>query len=159
MANPKKAKRIFDKKINKYGQSAILHKTLQGQRCPCFDIEIGYCNPKWHRDNPQAPQCDEEGYIDAEEKEIPLKAFILPKSDLDRKVVEEAILSQIGILDKDDYMYIGKMDIDILNLRDTDYLIYESKRWKILSPDSYKLGDIAIVYVARLKPLGSNLNE
>ncbi|WFD12462.1 hypothetical protein [Tepidibacter hydrothermalis] len=159
MANPKKAKRIFDKNINRYGQSTILHKASKGQRCPCFNQNTGYCNPQWHRDNPKAPECDEEGYIDAGFEDIEVKAFILPKSDLDRKVINEAVLSQIGILDKDDYMYIGKTDIDILNLSNTDYLIYENKRWQILSPDTYKLGDISIVYVARLKPLGSDLYE
>ncbi|WP_432400955.1 hypothetical protein [Wukongibacter sp. M2B1] len=152
MANYKK---IFDKKIDKYGQSAILHKYIPGTRCTCYDESTGYCDPQWHRDNPTEPECNEEGYLDGSTEQTPLKAFIFPSSDLNRKLVDEVVLSSIGKIDKDDYIYVGKSDVDIFNLDiDIDYLEHNNKKWQIINPDSYKIGDIDIIYIAKLKLLG-----
>lgn len=148
-----KYKRILDKKINRYGQSATLHTSNLGTRCPCFDASTGYGDLHWHIKNPTAPECDEEGYIGSSNMDIPLKAFILPASDVSSKGVEELILSSIGQIRQDEYVYIGKSDTDIFNLKETDYLTYNNQKWKIKNPDVYKIGDISIVYVARLSLL------
>ncbi|WP_353096311.1 hypothetical protein [Tissierella praeacuta] len=152
-------KRIFDKKADKYGQSATLHIHPIGERCPCYDESTGYGNPEWHRKNPDAINCDDECYINRGEKDISIKAFILPSSDVGKKGFEEIVLAAIGQIKKDDYAYIGKSDVNIFNLSEKDYLVYENKRWKIKNPDVYKIGDISLTYVALLELIGEDKNE
>lgn len=152
-------KRIFDKKMDKFGQSATLHTNSSGERCPCYNIDTGYGDPEWHRKNPDAPDCDDECYINRGEKDISIKAFILPSSDVGKKGFEEIVLAAIGQVKKDDYIYIGKSDVDIFNLSEKDYLIYENKRWKIKNPDVYKIGDVSLIYVALLELIGEDKNE
>ncbi|QZY56705.1 hypothetical protein [Crassaminicella profunda] len=150
-----KFKRIFDKKVNKYGQSAILHKYTPGERCPCYDKDTGYCDPQWHRDHPNAPACNEEGYLEGTSEQVNLKAFIFPVDNLNKATVDEVVLASLGQLSKDDYIYVGKSDVDIFNLNDTDYLEYDNRRWKIKSPDNYKIGDGNIAFVTKLELLGN----
>lgn len=154
-----KYKRIFDKKTDKHGQSATLHTHSLGERCPCYNSNTGYGDPEYHRQNPSAPNCDNECYINRGEKEIQLKAFILPSSDVGKKGFEEIVLAAIGQVNKDDYIYIGKSDIDIFNLSERDYLVYKDKRWKIKNPDVYKIGDIDLTYVALLELIGEDKDE
>lgn len=149
-----KYKIIFDKKVDKYGQSAILHEYIPGTRCPCYDESTGYGDPQWHRDNPTEPDCNEEGYLDGTNNPISLKAFIFPVDDLSKTTVEEVVLASLGQLNKDDYIYLGKSDFNILNLKDTDYLEFDSKRWKVNNPDNYKISDENIAFVAKLELLG-----
>lgn len=154
-----KYKRIFDNKTDKYGQSAILHTYSPGERCPCYDESTGYGDPEWHRQNPLEPDCDDECYINRGEKDIPLKAFIFPASSITQKGLEEIILTAIGQVQRDDYVYVGKSDVDIFNLSEKDYLVYKNKRWKIKNPDVYKIGDVDLTYVARLELIGEGKNE
>lgn len=154
-----KYKKIFDKRTDKYGQSATLHIYPQGKRCPCYDPNTGYGDPEWHRQNPTVPDCDDECYINRGEKEIPLKAFIFPADSIGNKSVEEIVLAAIGQVKKDDYVYVGKSDVDIFNLSENDYLVYKNKRWKIKNPDVYKIGDVDLTYVALLELIGEDKNE
>lgn len=154
-----KYKRIFDKKTDKHGQSATLHIHPIGERCPCFNPNTGYGDPEWHRKNPNASNCDNECYINRGEKDIPIKAFIFPASDVGRKGFEEIVLAAIGQVNKDDYVYIGKSDVDIFNLSESDYLVYKDKRWKIKNPDVYRIGDIDLTYVALLELIGEDKDE
>lgn len=149
-----KYKDLFDKTVNKYGQTAILHKYSPGNRCPCYDESTGYGDPQWHRDNPEAPQCNDEGYLDGTNEQTSLKAFVFPVDDLNKSTVDEVVLASLGQLSKDDYIYVGKSDVDIFNLKDTDYLVFDNKRWKIKNPDSYKIGDDNIAFVSKLEFLG-----
>lgn len=149
-----KFKRIFDKKVDRYGQSAILHKYSPGVRCPCYDESTGYCDPQWHRDNPDALECNEEGYLDGINEQIPLKAFVFPVDDLNKTTVDEVVLASLGKLNKDDYIYVGKADVDILNLKDIDYLEYDNRKWRLNNPDNYKIGDYNLAFVAKLKLIG-----
>ncbi|WMM26665.1 hypothetical protein RBU61_08300 [Tissierella sp. MB52-C2] len=151
-----KYKRIFDKRTDKYGQSATLYIHPIGERCPCFNPNTGYGNPKWHRQNPTAIDCDDECYINREKETIPLKAFIFPASDIGKKGFEEIVLAAIGQVKKDDYVYVGKSDVDIFNLSEKDYLVYKNKKWKIKNPDVYKIGDINLTYVALLELIGED---
>lgn len=150
-----KYKRIFDKKIEKYGQSATLYIYSSEERCPCFDESSGYGDPEWHRNNSKAPECNDEGYLKGTTEETKLKAFIFPATSLTSKGFEEIVLSTIGKVNKDDYVYVGKSDIDIFNLKETDYLVYENRRWKIKNPDIYKIGDTSLTHVAQLELIGS----
>lgn len=154
-----KYKRIFDKRTDKYGQSATLHTYSPGERCPCYNPDTGYGDPRWHRENPLEPDCDDECYINRGEKDISLKAFIFPASDIGKKGFEEIVLAAIGQVRKDDYVYIGKSDVDIFNLSEKDYLIYKNKRWKIKNPDVYKIGDVSLTYVALLELMGSDKDD
>lgn len=183
-----KYKRIFDKKVDRYGQSAILltysngnyvsvediHNAMElhelgqiplnqvsgvGERCPCYNETTGYGDPGWHRKNPNEPNCDDECYIYRPGQPIPLKAFIFPASDIDKKGFKEIVLAAIGQVNKDDYVYIGKSDLDIFNLSEKDYLVYKNKRWKIKNPDVYKIGDIDLTYMALLELIGEDKNE
>lgn len=153
-----KYKKIFDKRTDRYGQSATLHTYSSGEKCPCYNESTGYGNPDWHRQNPTAVDCDDECYIDRGEEDIPLKAFIYPSSDIGKKGFEEVVLAAIGQVNKDDYIYIGKSDIDIFNLSEKDYLVYKDKRWKLKNPDVYKIGDISLTYVALLELVGEDKN-
>lgn len=154
-----KYKKIFDKRTDKYGQSATLHIYSHGERCPCYDPNTGYGDPEWHRQNPTAPDCDDECYINRGKKEIPLKAFIFPADSIGNKSMEEIVLAAIGQVKKDDYVYVGKSDVEIFNLSENDYLVYKNKRWKIKNPDVYKIGDVDLTYVALLELIGEDKNE
>ncbi|MGJ0848448.1 hypothetical protein ACR77J_17295 [Tissierella praeacuta] len=154
-----KYKRIFDKKTDKHGQSATLHIHPIGERCPCYNPNTGYGDPEYHRKNPTAPDCDDECYINRREKDVSLKAFIFPASDISKKGFEEIVLAAIGQVHKDDYVYVGKSDVDIFNLSERDYLVYKNKRWKIKNPDVYKIGDVSLTYVALLELIGEDKNE
>ena len=151
-----KYKRIFDKKTNRYGQSATLKIHAIGERCPCYNSNTGYGDPKWHRENPLSVDCDDECYIHREEDYVALKAFIFPSSDISKKGFEEIVLAAVGQVKKDDYIYIGKSDVDIFNLSEEDYLVYKNKRWKVKNPDVYKIGDISLTYVAVLELIGED---
>lgn len=154
-----KYKRIFDKKTDRYGQSAALNIHSPGVRCPCYNPNTGYGDPEWHRQNPEAIDCDNECYINRGKESIALKAFIFPSSDIGRRGFEEEILAAIGQITKDDYVYVGKSDVDIFNLSENDYLVYKDKRWRIKNPDVYKIGDIELTYVALLELVGEDKNE
>jgi hypothetical protein len=147
-------KRIFDKNVVKHGQSAILYKSSNGERCPCFNEETGYGDPEYHRMNPLAPPCNDDGYINALQNPSELRAFIFPASDITRNGMEEVVLATIGQVRNDDYVYIGKSDIDIFHLGDSDYLEFDEQRWRIKNPDKYKHQNVELMYVARLELLG-----
>lgn len=154
-----KYKRIFDKKTDRHGQSATLHIYSPGGKCPCYNPSTGYGDPKWHRNNPEAIDCDDECYIHRDEEDISLKAFIFPASDVSKNGFEEVVLAAIGQVYKDGYVYIGKSDTDIFNLSERDYLVYKNKRWKIKNPDIYKIGDVSLTYVSLLELIGDDKNE
>ena len=149
-----KYKRILDKKMDKHGQSAVFHRYTPGQRCPCYDEESGYCDPKWHRDNPTAPQCNEEGYLAGINETLPIKAFIFPDSDFNRKDFSEEMFSAIGKTLDDEYIYVGKSDFE-LKQSETDYIEYYGKRFEVKTGDIYRVGDDPIACIAKLKPVGA----
>lgn len=154
-----KYKRILDKKTDRFGQSATLSIHSPGERCPCYDGPTGYGDPEWHRRNPAAIDCDTECYINRGRESIELKAFIFPASDIGRRGFEEEVLAAIGQVTKDDYVYVGKSDVDIFKLSDEDYLVYKNKRWRIKNPDVYKIGDVDLTYVALLELIGEDKDE
>ena len=147
-----KYKRMFDNKTNIHGQSCTLVKHKEGNRCPCYNGETGYGDRYWHISNPDEPECDDNCYLAAEEVREDLYAFIFPADSIGDKALREIVLAAIGEIKKDDYVYVGKSDTDIFNLsKETDYLIYNNQKWRVLNPDLYKLGDIELAYVALLE--------
>lgn len=145
-----KYKKKLDAKINMHGQSFTIVRNSPGERCPCYNVENGYGNLEWHRHNPKEPECDTNCYLESKIIKLKDKAFIIPAKAMD-STTAELILTTIGNIKKDDYIYIGKSDVDIFTLKkDIDYLIYNNRKWVLLNPDIYKIGDVDLVYIAIL---------
>jgi hypothetical protein len=144
----------FNRVVEKHGQSFVIYKQGNTTPCPGFISETGYCDPQYHRDNPTATQCNEAGYIEEAPTEIAGKAFIQPFgansiSSQDKDL--EKRLSSVGEMQKDDQLYIGRSDIDVFSLKESDYLSHDARLFDVLNPDSIKIGDQHVYTLALLR--------
>ncbi len=140
----------FTKIINKYGQDVILYRHTDGERCPGYDESTGYCDPQYHRDNPDEPQCNEDSYINTSATQTPYKAFIQPLRALSKRE-PELYNTLIGKAKDDDYVYMGPSSIDIRNLLETDYLVYDGREFIITNPDENMISNQIIFYFGTLE--------
>lgn len=155
-----KYKKRFDYKTDIHGQSFKIYKSSKEQRCPCYNPETGYGSLHWHRDNPKAPECDDNCYLSSSIEIIKDKAFIFPADAVGDKNLREIILAAIGEVHSDNYVYVGKSDLNIFDMdKTTDYLVFKNKKWKLLNPDIYMVGDIHLAYIALLEFIGEVENE
>lgn len=152
-----KYKKKFDYKLNNHGQSCTIVKKEHGKRCPCYNKETGYGDLIWHTKHPEEPECNDNCFLESIDIEENIKAFIIPSKYAGENAQLELVLTAIGEIHKDDYIYISNADTDIFSLdKDTDYIIYNNQKWLVLNPDVYRIGDVELVYMAILRLIGDN---
>lgn len=144
----------FNRKVEKYGQSFVLWQQGNTTLCPGFNSETGYCDPQYHRDNPLSQACNEAGYVEGAPVKTLGKAMIQPigaNSLSDRGRDLEKVLSAVGKVHQDDHLYMGRSDIGLSSLKDSDYLEYSGRNFEVLNPDPIKIGDETVYVLALLR--------
>lgn len=63
--------------IEQMGAPVIFHREDGGASCPCRTPE-GFRDPAWHRANPAAPVCNEQGFLSSVILDIQVRAVINP---------------------------------------------------------------------------------
>lgn len=133
--------------LTSVGSDVIFHRESGGDPCPCRTPE-GFRDPDWHVDNPLAPVCNEDGYLNVDVVEFVTKASIQPVAAT-RGVVRRAERASdlLGEIEIDDHIGIFPVvwGAHTLNFTDwdasgSDYIIYDGRRFLAVSSD--KLPDI-----------------
>lgn len=133
--------------ITQMGSDVIYHREGVGTNCPCRSAE-GFRDPTWHHENPDAPVCNEQGFLAAPVTEFQVKASIqpaLPQRGLNRAA--QRVNDLLGSVEQDDHVGIfpcvwaGQS----LNFRDwseagEDFILHDGRRFIVVAAD--KLPDI-----------------
>lgn len=126
------------------GSNVTYHREDGGVACPCRTPE-GFRDPAWHRANPLAPICNEQGYL-VVATEFQVKASIQPAiSGLSRAAQRSNDL--LGEVKQDDHLGVfpctwqgHTLDFDSWSAAGEDFIVYDGKRYVIVAAD--KLPDI-----------------
>ena len=140
--------------VRNNGQSAV-YTAITGDACPCVNSATGYCDQEWHFRNP-APgdeDCNGTGLIDTVTTNTNIKAFILPKADLN-----EIQRQKVGLRAEDDYLFVGALNVSAETLfdisgfnADHDYITFATHKYILRAIDAEKIGDIIVYYFAAMK--------
>jgi hypothetical protein len=128
------------------GSDVVYHRELPGDICPCRTPE-GFRDPAWHKANPTAPVCNEQGYLTVAE-EFFVKAAIQPATGQQRARAAERIDNLLyGEIREDDHYGVfpvryGGHTLDFSSFSDSgeDYVIYDDRRFVVVAAD--KLADV-----------------
>ena len=138
--------------IKRHGQSAVYHK-ITGDACPCVNNDTGYFDREWHRQNPGAEDCNGTGLINRTDTTTNIKAFILPKADVD-----EITMEKIGLRSEDDHFFMGAFDEANESLFDVsgfderrDYIVFQGNSFILRNIDAERIGDEIMYYYGLLK--------
>ncbi len=114
------------------GVEVLLHREIPGDRCPCFDAQMGVKSLQWHRDNPGEPECSPDGYLSGSWEDKAFNAFLEPASKKQVQVIQRIF----GEVKAHDLYYMGPADVDLRALnRDRDYVLFEGEKYKVLNPE------------------------
>ncbi len=140
----------LNKLFSKYGQDITLVRSSEGAICPGYEPSNGYCDPQYHRNHPEVPQCDKDGHINAVEQRLDYKAFVQPLSAY-AKLDPELYRTLIGKVKADTYVYLGPAEHDIRNLKESEYGIYDGRAYRFTNPDEYMIGNQIAFFFATLE--------
>lgn len=134
----------FHAVLSRMGSDILYHREEGGTPCPCLTPE-GFRDPTWHVQNPAEPVCNEQGYL-TEPVEFVFKGSIQPASTTYRRVSQraEVLLGDVMVGDKFAVLPCewggNVIDLDDWSEAGEDYLMYDSKRYTVVSFD--KLADV-----------------
>jgi hypothetical protein len=131
--------------MSEMGSDVTFHREEGGALCPCLSPE-GFRSPAWHKTNPLAPMCNEEGRLAPVVTEFMVKASVQPVRSSQRRVGERA-LELFGEVEQDDHIGIfpttwNDKTIDFLDWSDSgaDFIVYNGRRFFAVAWD--KLPDV-----------------
>jgi hypothetical protein len=127
------------------GAPVTFHREDNGTSCPCRTPE-GFRDPSWHRANPAAPVCNEQGFLSSVILDIQIKAVINPPRMRGNRGADrtDALLGEVQAGDR-----IGIFPCSwqgfTLKFEDwsdagEDYVIMDGKRYVVV--ESAKVTDI-----------------
>lgn len=130
--------------LDRVGSIVTYHTEDGGVPCPCR-TEEGFRDPTYHRANPEATPCNEQGFI-AVVTEFVVRAAIQPAvTGLTRAAQRSNDL--LGAIQSDDRIGVFPCEwdgntLDFSNFSDAgeDFIIYDGKRYMVVAAD--KLADI-----------------
>lgn len=122
------------------GSDVTFHREEGGIACPCRTPE-GFRDPAWHRANPLAPICNEQGFINIVVTEALVKASVQPAVSGIRRFNERAN-ELLGEIERDDMLGIFPCEWDgtVIDFTDwseagEDYVLYDGHRYVAVSAD------------------------
>lgn len=125
-------KASFERLVSRHGSSVVFHREDIGTPCPCRTPE-GYRDPQWHKDNPAAPVCNEQGLLPTSVTNLPLKAFMQPVQGIRNPQIA---LNLFGEVFAGDHIGIfpvewGGLEIDFEDWAASgeDYITYNGHRY------------------------------
>lgn len=134
----------FQDVLNKVGSNVLIHREDGGESCPCRTPE-GFRDPAYHRLNPMAVVCNEQGFIGGVVEFI-VKASIQPavtgQSRAGRRA--NALLGEVQVDDKLGVFpcewYGDTLNFDNWSDAGEDFILYDEKRYMVVAAD--KLPDV-----------------
>lgn len=109
--------------------------------CPCRTPE-GFRDPIWHDAHPEAPVCNENGYLPGGDSvTATVKGFVQPiQSTRATRLQTELLIQMFGEIQSDDHLGIFPMDWNGVDLNFTswsgsgeDYLIYNGRKFTVVN--------------------------
>jgi len=132
--------------LQSMGSTVLYHRESSGDACPCKTPE-GFRDPSWHRENPLAPVCNEQGYLAATITQFTVKAAIQPVLARSFRRPSERADDLFGDVQTDDHIGIfpyswsgNVLDFQDWNESGSDYIEYDGRRFTVISSD--KIPDI-----------------
>lgn len=130
----------FTSLLSVRGSDAVYHRESGGAPCPCRTPE-GFRDLKWHRDNPGAPLCNEQGLLAVATAEVLVKAFVQPvQSGAVRRLTTEYVQQLFGEVEMDDHLGIFPLVWSNVTLSfydwseaGEDYVLYDGRRFTVVS--------------------------
>lgn len=143
----------FNALVQAHGSDVIFHRESGGTVCPCLSPE-GYRNLKWHRDNPSAPMCNEQGRLDPVVVNVSGKAFIQPvQSGATRRLTGEYVTTLFDEVQVDDHIGIfpisfsgGPLDFNDWDQSGEDYIWYDNRRYMVVSLNRIPSPDTGLLH-------------
>lgn len=134
----------FDALVKKNGSPVHFHRDDSTIECPCRTPE-GYRDLSWHRLNPEAPLCNERGFLPSGVVDIEIKGFVQPiQSSRATRLQTEILEVMFGDIQTDDHLGIFPLSWNgqELNFADwgksgEDYLIYDSKVFTVVNVNRF----------------------
>jgi hypothetical protein len=125
-----------------HGSDFIYHRDESWYPCPCRTIQ-GFRDPIWHIKNPDAPVCNENGFLSDPLviSDFHAKGFIQPvQSGAVRRLTTEQIIQLYGEIQTDDHIALvpcewqGKaLDFTNWGLATEDWLEYNARRFTVVN--------------------------
>lgn len=139
-----RTKARFDAALSKMGSTIIVHREDGGSPCPCLTPE-GFRDPTWHLVNTGLPVCNEQGFLTTA-TDIAIKGSVQPAvTRLARS--SQRVNDLLGDVQLGDKIAIlpcdwngHSVDLDDWSEAGEDYLIYDQRRYAVVSYD--KLPDV-----------------
>jgi hypothetical protein len=130
----------FENLLLKHGSDAIYHREETGEACPCRTPE-GYRDPIWHLANPNAPECNEAGFLITDPTHLPVKAFIQPiQSTRATRLSTEYLVQMFGEIEADDHLGVFPYSWGgvTLNFSDwgtsgEDWVLFDSRYYMVVN--------------------------
>lgn len=126
--------------VTREGSDVTYHRESGGADCPCRTPE-GYRDPKWHRDNPLAPQCNENGILPGVVLSAAVKGFVQPvQAGAVRRLTTEYAQQMFGEIEMDDHLGMFPLSYGgvTMNFYDwpqsgSDFILYDTRRFNVIS--------------------------
>lgn len=135
----------FHNTLSIMGSDVTYHREEGGTACPCRTPE-GFRSQDWHRDNPTAPVCNEEGFLAVTVTEFVFKGTVQPAIMAYYRNAQR-VNALLGEVERDDRFGIfpvhwqgHTIDLDDWSAAAEDYIIYDGDRYVVVSAD--KLADV-----------------
>lgn len=122
------------------GSVVTYHREAGGNPCPCRTPE-GYRDLKWHKANPGAPKCNEQGFLTPVITEAIVKAFVQPvQAGAVRRLTGEYMQGMFGEVESDDHLGMfpityGAVTMDFYGWSQAgeDFIFYDGRRYIVVS--------------------------
>lgn len=132
----------FNALVETHGSPVEFHRDYSVTVCPCRTKQ-GYRDPEWHAQHPEAPVCNEAGFLPdpAGTTEIMVKAFVQPvQSGAVRRLTSEQIQSLFGEVESDDHLGIfpcayngAELDFTNWSVNGKDSITYNGRKYNVVS--------------------------
>lgn len=129
----------FNSLLETMGSDIVFHREDGGTPCPCRTPE-GFRDPSWHVANPDAPVCNEQGYLTTATEFI-VKGSIQPAQTSNRRTSQRAS-DLLGDVQVDDKVAIlpcswGGQVVDLAHWGEAgeDFLLYDGNRYTVVAAD------------------------
>jgi hypothetical protein len=130
----------FHKLLQHKASDVIFHRDSSTTACPCRTPE-GNRDPIWHLQHPNAPMCNEAGFLPDNPIHMEVKAFCQPiQSTRATRLTEEYVLQMFGEVHQDDHLGIfpcqwggQTVNFDNWGASGQDYIVYAGKRFTVVN--------------------------
>jgi hypothetical protein len=157
----------FNALVLAHGSTVVFHRETGGDKCPCLSPE-GYRNLHWHKLNPAADMCNEQGRLNPTVVNVSGKAFVQPvQSGATRRLTGEYVTTLFDEIQVDDHVGIfpasfsgTKLDFNDWDQSGEDYIWYDDHRYMVVSLNRIPSPDTGLLhhYETGLRLIRENRN-